>query len=271
MNVLQNVIDLAATYQSVMPFDCCIVICDKEGIILEIVPAKKFDIGVSVGAKVAKGGSLEKSLHTGQLSQALLKRDLFGVTAKSLSLPINENGEIVGALCTITTLETQQLLSESAGTIAATAEEITATTEELAASAVELFQDLESLKTAGQNVIREIQKTDEILKFVSSVAVNSNLLGLNAAIEAARAGEQGRGFAVVAEEIRKMADDSANAVKKIKELLLCIQKEADGIVKTISNTAALGQHQGAAAEEISASMQQLASTASNLERAAEIV
>lgn len=68
-------------------------------------------------------------------------------------------------------------------------------------------------------------RKQKILRFVSEVAANSNLLGLNAAIEAARAGEHGRGFAVVAEEIRKMADNSASSVKEIREILRNIQKD----------------------------------------------
>jgi len=74
-------------------------------------------------------------------------------------------------------------------------------------------------------VLSKKSRKQKILRFVSEVAANSNLLGLNAAIEAARAGEHGRGFAVVAEEIRKMADNSASSVKEIREILRNIQKD----------------------------------------------
>lgn len=117
----------------------------------------------------------------------------------------------------------------------------------------------------------EIRKTDDILRFVSEVAANSNLLGLNAAIEAARAGEHGRGFAVVAEEIRKMADNSAKAVQDIKAILNSINSDTKIIVEQIISTAQLGERQAAATEEISASMQQLASSASDVEKIAEII
>jgi methyl-accepting chemotaxis protein len=141
----------------------------------------------------------------------------------------------------------------------------------LAATATQLAQDLDSLKRAGEHVVGELRKTDDILKFVSDVAANSNLLGLNAAIEAARAGEHGRGFAVVAEEIRKMADNSAKSVKDIKTILLSIGNDASGIVKTITQTAQLGERQAAAAEQISASMEQLAASAIDVESISEII
>lgn len=65
----------------------------------------------------------------------------------------------------------------------------------------------------------------QIVDTISGIAGQTNLLALNAAIEAARAGEQGRGFAVVAEEVRKLAEQSQEAAKKIAVLINEIQQE----------------------------------------------
>jgi methyl-accepting chemotaxis protein len=70
----------------------------------------------------------------------------------------------------------------------------------------------------------------QIVDTISGIAGQTNLLALNAAIEAARAGEQGRGFAVVAEEVRKLAEQSEEAAKKIAGLIGEIQVDTDKAV-----------------------------------------
>jgi methyl-accepting chemotaxis protein len=69
------------------------------------------------------------------------------------------------------------------------------------------------------------EKIGEIVQTITGIAEQTNLLALNAAIEAARAGEQGRGFAVVAEEVRKLAEESQNAVAEISPLIGAIQTD----------------------------------------------
>ncbi|MBP2300152.1 methyl-accepting chemotaxis protein [Azospirillum picis] len=81
---------------------------------------------------------------------------------------------------------------------------------EVATSAVEAMRRIE----------KSSQKIAEIIGVIDEIAFQTNLLALNAAVEAARAGDAGRGFAVVAQEVRQLAQRSAQASKEIKTLIL---------------------------------------------------
>ena len=95
-----------------------------------------------------------------------------------------------------------------------------------------------TVNTSAQVVAKLGERSKEIGQIVdtiSGIAGQTNLLALNAAIEAARAGEQGRGFAVVAEEVRKLAEQSEAAAKKIAELIGEIQVDTDKAVDAMNN------------------------------------
>jgi len=72
----------------------------------------------------------------------------------------------------------------------------------------------------------KLQKVGKIADFIGDVARQTNLLALNASIEAARAGEYGKGFAVVAEEVRKLADGSAQSAADINEMISDLREES---------------------------------------------
>lgn len=93
----------------------------------------------------------------------------------------------------------------------------------------EIVQEIQALNQASEDI-------SSIVVTMNAIAEETNLLSLNASIEAARAGEAGRGFAVVSEEIRKLADQSAQAAARIGEIIMEVQARVNATMETAVKT-----------------------------------
>ncbi|WP_037084939.1 methyl-accepting chemotaxis protein [Rhizobium sp. CF080] len=147
---------------------------------------------------------------------------------------------------------------------AAALEEVTTTVKESARRAEDVGQRVERTRIgaekSGEVVRRAVSAMEQISKssgeigniisVIDDIAFQTNLLALNAGVEAARAGEAGKGFAVVAQEVRELAQRSANAAKEIKALITTSSQQVDAGVALVGET-------GQALEAIVGEVQQI--------------
>jgi methyl-accepting chemotaxis protein len=159
--------------------------------------------------------------------------------------------------------QSSQDMADGASNQASSLEETSATLEEMAAmtkenagnakEANDLTNGLQKVAETGQEAMSRMtgaiekikassDETATIIKTIDEIAFQTNLLALNAAVEAARAGDAGKGFAVVAEEVRNLAQRSADAAKNTSQLIDQSQVNANGGVEvTMEVTEILGK------------------------------
>jgi methyl-accepting chemotaxis protein len=188
------------------------------------------------------------------------------------------------------TAETTQSLSSQ---VSSTSEEasdnmqsVASATEELSASVDEIGRRVRESSQIAEAAVLQAQQTDgrigklsraaqeigDVVKLITAIAEQTNLLALNATIEAARAGEAGRGFAVVASEVKSLASQTAKATDEISSHISGMQgatqesvaaiKEIGGTIAKISVIAATissaVEQQSSATQEIARSVQNVA-------------
>ena len=144
----------------------------------------------------------------------------------------SESIEVMGGLITQTNGEAQQLDKQADEMRGASGEAGTAidALKGVSDRVSEVVQNVEQMMTHTNESAGQIREASDL---ISGIADQTSLLSLNASIEAARAGAAGRGFAVVAEEIRKLADQSDEASRRIRETIENLLSDFAGVVRSM--------------------------------------
>ena len=268
--------EILAAFKLVLPYmnrivreDMAVGLTDTKAY-LGYYRAKAFELDLPEGKSIDNIETVQKCIRTKTETFDDIPPAVYGRPIKTIFTPIyGLNKEVIGTLSSGIDLQYSKALVENVDSLTASTNDVVADIGKVANSAANLAQSGKQALSAAQDLIEKNKHTAQILDFIQTIAAQTNLLGLNAAIEAARAGEQGRGFAVVAEEVRKLAEQSQEAAKRIQSTLQEMSAAVVDINKSIEASSSVSQEQAETTKAITANLAQMSANAANLNKYVE--
>lgn len=235
-------------------------------------PSKKFDMpNIKLENEIHEEDTPFKVLNSKQIFSAERDKSVFGIPLLESCYPLFDEDNPDEAVATLGVMipkiaasNLRQMSEDLESGIVGIASAI----EELAASATSIHTNEQDLNSEIKKITQLSEEINEISTFIKEIADETKMLGLNAAIEAARAGEAGRGFGVVAEEIRNLSEQSKSTVPKINQLTKRIITTVEETSKRSQSSLESSEEQAAATEEITASVEQITTMSTELNRIA---
>ncbi len=239
-------------------------------------------VGKPIISNIGKLTELSQSIAKGDLSNETIvvdSQDEIGILSENFREMTVQLKNIISS-----TSNSVNILNSASEDLLSGTEEINSSTEEVASTSQAMSDgattQTELISEVNESVIRVQQIVDEIVKKiqmntqeVAQIALQTNILALNAGIEASRAGDYGRGFAVVAENVRKLSDQSKLASERIEsvadEIGETLQRSFTLISQTMINVVSVSEETAASAEEVAAAAEEMTATLEELSTSAQ--
>ena len=264
--ILQHLIHIAPAIKASFFSPVTIAISDRTKVLYQLDCEELSGLGNNVGLVLTEADPMFNVMRKNKSVSMSIGKEHYGMAIRASVVPIvDENNRVIGSLGISRSIKDQSNLMEIAESFAASSEELTASSAELTNSAKGLYEYMKDVNESQEKLAVQVTESAKILDMINNVAKNTRILGFNAGIEAARSGEHGRGFAVVAKEITKLADQSAESVNEIRNLLNTMKQMVDHVSDTMTNTQELTESQVAATTEISKALEQLSEVAEKID------
>lgn len=263
-DILATISYLLPCISSLLGNEINMLVSDKE----KIIKVVKHD--TSVGANYGEGDLLPSDIpayicmREDRTVMKNLSKEYFGQPLKTVASPIkNRDGKIIGSIA--------MGKRDWGNDIDNHAEAFVSSFNEISNIVDSVSSGIQDVAKSSNDILNEINKTNEIIDFVRNIAKQTNLLGLNAAIESARAGEMGKGFSVVSNEIRNLSSSTNQSINEITTVLNNLRLSVENITGKVYENNQLFEMQAANIEEINSSISELNNTAKIIKQIAEKV
>lgn len=131
--------------------------------------------------------------------------------------------------------------------------------------------NLQTMEEVIGTLENKVGAIGNVMKTITELSAQTNLLALNASIEAARAGEHGKGFAVVAEEVRKLAEQSAQSTKEVQETVTELQTESHLVIEQMTETRTNFRNQGTVVHDTETTFGEIAALMTDMQASIDAV
>ncbi|WP_163582814.1 methyl-accepting chemotaxis protein [Gracilibacillus saliphilus] len=242
---LQAVVNIAPIIKETIGPTSAMGIIDTEKFVY-FEPSTVLNLDVAVGTPAIPDiEQYARAIKGEKFSDTTLDPTIFGAPVVTDILPIKDDStnEIVGLLSLSRTLEHKVRLDKEMDKINKLIDGLQGKVQHVAAQAEQLSATSNEISEQATHANDNSKHIGEVVQLIDQISNQTNLLGLNAAIEAARSGEAGKGFSLVADKIRKLSDNTRNAVKTIDTSLSEIRSSNENLTLSIKEVSSSSEEQ----------------------------